>query len=175
MIEKYQKERKLAEVSLCIRSGLNINLSPGEHNELIKEIVEVMMPQFIPGSQVVYIGDTGEKWGFFDKILADEINLALDSHGKMPDVILYQPEKGWLTLVESVTSHGPIDGNRFLELEELFENSPLSLVYISAFRNKKTYIKYASKVAWETEVWISEEPTHMIHLNGSKFIGPYLS
>ncbi|WP_199907084.1 BsuBI/PstI family type II restriction endonuclease [Campylobacter concisus] len=27
-------------------------------------------------------------------------------------------------------------------------------------------------MAWETEVWITDMPDHMIHLNGDKFLGP---
>ncbi|MHB8998334.1 MAG: BsuBI/PstI family type II restriction endonuclease [Thermoanaerobaculia bacterium] len=27
-------------------------------------------------------------------------------------------------------------------------------------------------MAWETEVWIAENPDHMIHFNGEKFLGP---
>lgn len=30
-----------------------------------------------------------------------------------------------------------------------------------------------SVIAWETEVWIADAPTHMIHFNGSRFLGPY--
>jgi type II restriction enzyme len=29
-----------------------------------------------------------------------------------------------------------------------------------------------NNVAWETEVWIAENPDHMIHYNGEKFFGP---
>ena len=46
-------------------------------------------------------------------------------------------------------------------------------VYITAFPDFKTYKKFASTLAWETEVWIAEMPEHMIHLNGDKFIGPH--
>ncbi len=37
----------------------------------------------------------------------------------------------------------------------------------------KTYAKYASQIAWETEVWIAAAPDHLIHFNGHKFLGPY--
>ena len=32
---------------------------------------------------------------------------------------------------------------------------------------------FASDVAWETEVWVADNPTHMVHFNGSRFLGPY--
>ncbi|MBQ1642979.1 MAG: restriction endonuclease, partial [Treponema sp.] len=32
---------------------------------------------------------------------------------------------------------------------------------------------YAQEIAWETEAWIADNPTHMIHFNGDKFIGPH--
>lgn len=28
-------------------------------------------------------------------------------------------------------------------------------------------------VAWETEVWIADNPDHLVHFNGDKFLGPY--
>ena len=33
--------------------------------------------------------------------------------------------------------------------------------------------KYWNELAWETEVWVAENPDHLIHLNGSRFLGPY--
>lgn len=39
--------------------------------------------------------------------------------------------------MESVTSHGPVDSKRYIELEELFSNVTADKVYISAFPDKK--------------------------------------
>ncbi|MDP4029989.1 MAG: BsuBI/PstI family type II restriction endonuclease [Gallionella sp.] len=33
--------------------------------------------------------------------------------------------------------------------------------------------KFLSVVAWETEVWCASDPTHLIHFNGIRFLGPY--
>jgi hypothetical protein len=99
----------------------------------------------------------------------------IDSHGKMQDVVPHYPERGWLLLVESVTSHGPVDGKRHEELSHLFSKSKAGLVFVTAFPDKTTYKKYAADIAWETEVWIADAPEHMIHFNGSRFLGPYLS
>jgi type II restriction enzyme len=30
-----------------------------------------------------------------------------------------------------------------------------------------------TEIAWETEVWIADNPDHMVHFNGDKFFGPY--
>ncbi|WP_341775513.1 BsuBI/PstI family type II restriction endonuclease [Streptococcus suis] len=45
-------------------------------------------------------------------------------------------------------------------------------IYITAFQDFKTYKKFANSIAWDTEVWLSESPEHMIHLNGDRFMGP---
>ena len=29
-----------------------------------------------------------------------------------------------------------------------------------------------SHIAWESEVWLAEDPDHMIHFNGGRFLGP---
>lgn len=28
-------------------------------------------------------------------------------------------------------------------------------------------------ISWETDVWIADEPSHLIHFNGVRFLGPY--
>ena len=91
----------------------------------------------------------------------------------MPDVVLYFPDKDWLLLVESVTSHGPVDSKRHEELSALFAAAKPGLVYVTAFPDRATMGKYLSDISWETEVWVAEAPTHMIHFNGERFLGPY--
>ena len=82
-------------------------------------------------------------------------------------------EKNWLFLIEAVTSHGPVDHKRYGELNTLFQNCTAGLVFVSAFPDTKTYVKYSGVIAWETEVWMADNPSHMIHFNGSRFMGPY--
>lgn len=170
---QYAKERQMDMVHVKVRKGLQVTLSPGKHNDLIKAIIEEMAPRFLPGATLVYIGDTGEKWGFFDKELATQIGLSVEEHGKMPDVVLWLYDKKWLVLVESVTSHGPVDSKRRIELAELFASAKGDKVYISAFPDKRTFARFAPDVAWETETWVADNPTHMVHFNGDKFLGPY--
>lgn len=169
----YADERKMSMVSVRIKENHHIQISPGKHSELIRDIIEQMAPRFLPDSALVYVGDTGDKWGYFDKKLADKLSLNVQQHGKMPDVILYVERKRWLVLVESVTSHGPVDGKRHIELENLFSSITADKVYISAFPDKRTFTRYAQDIAWETEAWISDNPTHMIHFNGDRFLGPH--
>jgi len=170
---QYAKERQMDMVQVKIRKGLRVTLSPGKHNDLIRAIIEEMAPRFLPGATLMYIGDTGEKWGFFDSELAAQIGLSVEEHGKMPDVVLWLSDKKWLVLVESVTSHGPVDSKRRIELAELFASAKGDRVYISAFPDKRTFARFASDVAWETETWVADNPTHMVHFNGDKFLGPY--
>lgn len=170
---KYAHEREMNMVSVKIKENHSIQISPGKHSELIRDIIEQMAPRFLQNSSLVYVGDTGEKWGYYDQELAGSLLFNVQKHGKMPDVILYVEGKKWLVLVESVTSHGPVDSKRLIELENLFANVTADKVYISAFPDKKTFTHYAQEIAWETEAWIADNPTHMIHFDGDKFLGPH--
>ena len=150
-----------------------ITLSPGEHSELIRNIWEQFSPRFVPGGELVYVGDTGEKWGYFNKELLKELGVEVDNHGKMPDVVVYFRERNWLVLAEAVTSHGPVDGKRHEELNILLATSKAGLVFVSAFPDRKTFTHYAEAISWETEVWIADNPTHLIPYNGARFLGPH--
>jgi type II restriction enzyme len=172
LTQRYAKERMLNLVPVAIAPGEEIKISPGEHNLLIKAIVEEFAPRFAPGCILVYVGDTGEKWGYFNSKLLANLEVKVDSHGKMPDVILYCPDRNWLLLIESVTSHGPVDSKRHAELAELFTTALAGLVYVTAFPSRAVRARYLGEIAWETEVWVSEAPSHLIHFNGSRFLGP---
>jgi len=171
LIAQYARERR--HNLIPVAPGKAISLSPGEHSELIRAIIEDFAPRFAPGSVLVYAGDTGEKWGYFDKVLLTKLGVEIDAHGKMPDVVLHYTAKNWLLLVESVTSHGPVDGKRHAELSELFAGSKSGLVYVTAFPNRTIMGRYLGEIAWETEVWVANAPSHLIHFNGERFLGPY--
>lgn len=173
LVAKYAKEREHNRIPVEIAPGKEITLSPGTHSELIKAIIEEFAPRFAPGSVLVYVGDTGDKWGYFDAALLASLGVNVDSHGKMPDVVLHFVEKNWLVLVESVTSHGPVDGKRHAELAKLFADSKAGLVYVTAFPNRTITGHYLPEIAWETEVWVADAPSHLIHFNGVRFLGPY--
>ena len=170
---RYAKEREMKKLPVKLGTGETIRLSPGAHSELIKAIIEEFAPRFVPGGVLIYAGDTGEKWGYFDKELLARLGVAVDGHGKMPDVVLYYPEREWLLLVESVTSHGPVDGKRHEELALVFANSRAGLVYVTAFPSRSIMARYVGEIAWETEVWCSDAPSHLIHFDGVRFLGPY--
>jgi hypothetical protein len=173
LVEQYAAERTMREVPLRFSDDRELRLSPGGHSELIRQVVEVFGPRYAPGGTVLYVGDTGEKFGHFDETALAAIGVTVDSHGKMPDVVIHYTERNWLLLCEAVTSHGPVDGKRHAELKDLFSNSTVGLVFVTAFPARSVMAKYLGEIAWETEVWCAESPTHVIHFNGERFLGPY--
>ena len=170
---KWAKHREMQMVPVVLPEGKELALTPGAHSELIKAIISEFAPRFAPGASVIYVGDTGDKIGHFDDARLAEMGVTVDQHGKMPDVVLYYGEKDWLLLVESVTSHGPVDSKRHNELAALFKESKPGLVYVTAFPDRGIMGRYLRDISWETEVWCADSPTHLIHFNGERFLGPY--
>jgi len=169
----YAREREVARIPLKLMNGQEIRLSPGSHNVLVKRILNEFCPVFTPGAQVIYVGDTQKKWAFLSPDELERIGVRVEEHGKMPDVVVYHAVRNWLVLIEAVTSHGPVNPKRRQELKELFAKSKAPLVYVTAFLDRRAMIKRLDEISWETEVWIAESPTHLIHFNGERFLGPY--
>jgi BsuBI/PstI restriction endonuclease domain/BsuBI/PstI restriction endonuclease HTH domain len=173
LVAQYAKTRDQNRIPVKILLEQAIDLSPGAHSDLIRAIIEEFAPRFVPGSVLIYVGDTGDKWGYFDRLLLSQLGVEVDLHGKMPDVVFHDTERNWLILVESVTSHGPVDGKRQAELAKLFAGSKAGLVYVTAFPARNIMARYVAQIAWETEVWVAEDPSHLIHFNGDRFLGPH--
>jgi len=169
----YARERDMRRIPVNLVNGREIRLSPGGQNALVKKIIDDFCPLFTPGGHVIYVGDTQTKWAYFDSDALQVLGVKIEAHGKMPDVVVHYVKKDWLVLIEAVTSHGPINPKRWHELKELFAGSTVGIVYVTAFLNRRTMMKYLDDISWETEVWIAESPTHLIHFNGERFLGPY--
>lgn len=152
--------------------GKEIKLSAGKHNELQAAVIEKFAPRFAGGGKVLYLGDTANKDLFVDKEGLGKIGIPITEHSKLPDIVIYDEPKEWLFLIEVVTSHGPVSPKRILELEEFLKESKVEKIYVTAFPDKSEFRKHVNDIAWETEVWIADNPDHMIHFNGDKFIGP---
>jgi len=171
--KKYAQEREMTRIPVEVAPGETITLSPGGQNILVKQILDEFAPRFTPGGKLLYIGDTENKWGYFDKHAILALGVEIDEHGKIPDVIIHYTEKNWLVLIEAVTSHGPINPKRRTELQKLFRDSKAGLVFVTAFLSRKAMVEYLQEISWETEVWVAEAPSHLIHFNGERFLGPY--
>lgn len=171
LVDMYASKKKMTMMPVKI-NGDDFNFSAGKHNELQKAIIEEFAPRFAPNAECLYVGDTIEKDLVKNVEKLSEFGFEITLHDKMPDVVLYREDKNWIYFVESVTSVGPMDSKRILEIEELTKNVSAGKIYVTAFLDFKTYKKFAEELAWETEVWIAEMPEHMIHLNGDKFMGP---
>jgi hypothetical protein len=167
------RKRNLARVPVTLPDGSQVALSPGGQNPLIKAIIEHFCPAFAPGGVVIYIGDTENKFVHLEADSLTALGVTLVSAAKIPDVIVNYTAKNWLLLIEAVTSAGPVDGKRRKELKELFAGCKAGLVFVTAFENRRAMQSFLSQIAWESEVWISEDPDHMIHFNGERFLGPY--
>ena len=171
--DRYAQERKMQRIPVVVAPGKVITLSPGGQNVLVKQILEEFCERYTPAGILIYVGDTDEKWAYFDKEGLAKLGVSVEEHGKMPDVVIYHAAKGWLVLIEAVTSHGPVNPKRHLELKRLFGKASVGLVFVTAFLDRRTLNKYLGDIAWETEVWVAEAPTHLIHFNGERFLGPH--
>lgn len=171
LIDKYNQKRELLRVPVVV-NGQEFNFSPGDHNILQKAIIEDFASRFAIGSEVLYVGDTENKALIKNHEVLKKLGVEITKHDKLPDVILYSVAKDWLYFIEAVTSVGPISPKRMKEIQNIARNSKAGKIFVTAFIDKSTCKKFIDQIAWETEVWIAENPDHLIHLNGDKFIGP---
>jgi len=173
LIDRYNKKKHHHQISLDLPDGTPIRLSPGKHNLLQAEVISKFRPRFCPGTKVLYFGDTARKMLHIDEEILENLNIPITQHDKLPDIVFYNDQRNILFLIEVVTSHGPLSPKRQVELEEALSECEMKRIYISAFPTFTEFKRHIQNIAWDTEVWISENPDHMIHFNGPKFFSIY--
>ena len=168
--DELERRRNMEKIPVKLPSGVELELSAGEHNLLQKRIVEDFLPRFGMGAEVLYIGDTSDKFLYMNKEVLGKIGFFVLEHEELPDVVAYCREKNLLFLIEAVHSAGPMSEIRVMKLKKQLENCTANPVFITSFLDKKEFRKWVTEIAWETEVWIADNPEHMIHFNGYKFL-----
>lgn len=167
----YASKKQMQKMPVKINNQ-DFTFSPGKHNQLQKAIIEEFAPRFAPNSECLYVGDTIVKDLVKNVEKLNDLGFEITLHDKMPDVVLYREDKDWIYFIESVTSVGPMDPKRIIEIGQMTEKVTAGMIYVTAFLDFKTFKTFSEQLAWETEVWIADMPDHMIHLNGDKFMGP---
>lgn len=173
LAEILQRKRGLPKVQIKLPTGHILDFSPGGHNHLQREIIEEFLPLYGNGCEVLYVGDTANKY----LLREDEKLLNLGffelSHDSLPDIVAYDAAKNWLYLIEAFYTSGPMSEERILELKKALKDCTADMIFVTAFTSKTDFKKNASEIGWESEVWTADNPEHLIHFNGGKFLGPH--
>lgn len=169
--EELKRKRDLNLLPVILLNGQKLNFSSGGHNELQKQIIENFLPRFGANCEVLYVGDSANKSLLKEGSQLEELNFFDISHGMLPDIVAYSKSKNWLFLIEAFYSTGTISEIRMKELKQNLSLCKAEIIFITAFSNKKEFQKNILKIAWETEVWTADNPDHLVHFNGHKFLG----
>ena len=168
--DELERKRNLEKIPVKLPSGVELELSAGEHNVLQKCIVEDFLTRFGMGAEVLCIGDTSDKFLYRNDAILNQIGFFTLEHEELPDVVAYCLDKNLLFLIEAVHSAGPMSEIRVRKLKKQLEKCTAIPIFVTTFLNKKEFRKWMTEIAWETEVWIADSPEHMIHFNGYKFL-----
>ena len=168
--DELEHKRNLKKIPVKLPSGIELELSAGEHNVLQKCIVEDFLSRFGMGAEVLYIGDTSDKFLYRNDDVLGQIGFFTLEHEELPDIVAFCKERNLLFLIEAVHSAGPMSEIRVRKLKSQLKKCTAIPVFVTTFLNKKEFRKWVTEIAWETEVWIADNPEHMIHFNGYKFL-----
>ncbi len=168
-----ERVRAISKIPVSLPSGERVHLSPGGQNPLIKLVVEEFCGRFSPAGTVLYVGDAEGKFMHYEVDYLKRLGIVISAPSKMPDVLVHDVRRNWLLLIEAVVSAGAVDSKRRVELKKLFSGSKAGLVFVTAFASREAMRSFLPQISWETEVWVADDPEHLIHFNGERFLGPH--
>lgn len=172
---KYLKQAKKIERDYELDfDGITLRLKKSGHNRLQIELLNALPKLISKGKpELLYIGDASERYLVFEKDRMNELGIHVMSEtAKLPDIILYDPVDKRIVFIEAYYTGGPFTIDRVNELKRACQcKSGTEVVFVTGFPNTAKMLKAFKEVAWDTEIWTADEPTHLVHKNGDKFIG----
>lgn len=184
--DRLSKHPELTNAPVKLPDGTLLVLSSTNHNEIQRALITHFLPRYAPSAEVLYVANTGMKkargvatrnieptQSVLNKERLSELGINLNEKKKLPDVILFDPTKKWIFLIEAVHSKNPISEGRHIALAEATSGAKFGRVYVTAFLDRAGFAKFSRVIDWKTEAWIASEPEHLIHFDGERFLGPY--
>ena len=149
-------------VKIKIPNGNKLSLTSGEHNEIQKKIIEEFLPKFLKKPYLLYLGDTAKKTLVIDEKFLQSLGFKELKHDMLPDILAFDEDKKILYLVEAVHSSNPINQLRYMQLKKFTMKCKYRIIMVSAFKNRESFRKYCINLSWDTSVWLTNEPDHLI-------------
>lgn len=171
--KRYGKERVMRRVPVTLSNGNEIKRLSGRQSALVKKVICDFCALYAQGGRILCVSDIDGKWSYLDSDTLADLGITFEEYGKLPNIVVNHLEKNWLFLIEAVGSHGPISPERRQGLNKLFAGSKADNIFVTAFLSRRAMIRYFDDISWETDVWIAESPTHLIHFKGKRLFGPY--
>ena len=160
LLSKTYKRNK--PISISSPDGKKIRLSFGEHNEIQKKVIEDFLPYFLKEPILLYLGDTSKKTIVLEEEFLNSIGISELKHEMLPDILAFDKKENKMYLIEAVHSSNPINQLRYLQLKKFVKRCKIPIVMISAFKNREIFKKYFMNLSWDTCVWLTNEPGHII-------------
>lgn len=175
---EYLKQTKTVERDYIAEyDGSKISLKKSAHNKLQMDILKKLIPLVSIGKpELLYIGDATDRdlWQKNERLEELGIHILSES-GNLPDIILYDKLVNRMIFIEAYHSTGPFTLDRVNSIKSLCQcEYGTEAAFITAFDSTSKMLKHYKEVAWDTEIWSADEPTHLLHKNGDKFLGRLL-
>lgn len=152
-------------------AGTTFHLKSSKHNKLQKLILDEFAPRFASGAKLLYIGDATDRTLTIDKKEMERLGIhVFDDISVLPDIVLYDEKNDRILFVEAYSSTGEFTLERVRKILSLCKTDS-EIAFVTAFEKTRKMLSVYPKIAWDTDIWVAEDATHMTHKNGDKFLG----
>lgn len=174
--KEYLKQAKKIEKNYEFTyAGQILPLKKTAHNKLQIHILENLMPLIAREQQpeLLYFGDASDRYLVYNQARLLELGIrVLDDSAKLPDVIAYDPCNNRILFIEAYYSDGAFTVDRVKSIASLCHcDDDIEVAFITAFDSTNKMLRAYKDIAWDTDIWAADEPTHLLHKNGDKFVG----
>jgi adenine-specific DNA-methyltransferase len=147
-------------------------MSAEAREALLSDLLHVFVPQFAPTARVLHVSDQSERATALGALMA-VLGADCRSLARLPSAVLHVEATRRTFLIDVISPLGPIDTPRRVELSHAFSTRKADLLFVTAFPNRLQMVPHVADIAWKTEVWCADSPSHLIHFNGDRFLGPH--
>lgn len=140
---------------------------------VMSAVLSEFCARFTPRGRVLWVDEVGEEVAYKLADVWASLGLPSSPRADLPNIVIYDEGRHWLILIDVARIRGQMNSKRYAMLKQKFRRCGLSLVFVNAFNDRCELVDLLFDLPWQSAAWFAEEPDHLIHFNGSRFLGPY--
>lgn len=166
------RERRMQRVQIQSTNGNPIRIGRSV-SWLSRAVIAEFGSLWTPGGRLVHLTDKTGRNIYHDESWFRQHCDVFEPSPKLPDVAIYDRRKKLLMLITTVVKPCLIDSEQHDTLQRMLQNCRVRPLFVFAFRSRKDMTSLLDRFYWPSIAWAAEEPEHLIHFNGERFLMPH--
>ncbi|HUY91701.1 MAG TPA: BsuBI/PstI family type II restriction endonuclease [Pirellulales bacterium] len=134
-------------------------------DDVARRVLTDFRPRYAPQGRVVWVSEGNAEPMQSSKTWLQGLRVSAAAEEELPNVVVRDSRRRRLWLVDVATLGRHMNAERRERLSRILRRSLATLLFLTAFENRRQMTRFILDAPWGTIAWFADEPAHLVHFD----------